>query len=626
MLLWKLLRKVWVQIQDGVPVVDIPEDWLSATLVCLFKNKGSRLDPAKYRGISLISSVEKIVSIILLNRIKDAVEVRLLQGQNGFRALKSCRDAVFQLWRAIEKANNGNEAYILTFIDYSKAFDSLDWERLWKMLEFAGCPVPLIKVMSTMYNNSTIAIRLSSDGKLAPEFKQKKGIRQGSSLSPCLFILAMDFCLRVFQSSCVEKGLPSHDDTWFAYADDMADKSLSEDEASEALQQLEAASAFVGLRLNVPKTEVMAKGITKVVATSSSAPVKELVEVQYTNGWFRGWKAETKDAELLQVKRSPEKKGSNIVIKFIDDEDVLFAEERGGGWLRDEDGDAHRIRKLGRITPLKGHSITCDACGACFGNAKGLKVHTGGRSKWCRNTEHMTSKELRRLHRTNRTYLTRRGKAPDKVELVTVKTCEGKATKPCGSFLYLGTLTSPDASSTPETRRRIGIALGNFGALHKVWKDKAISRITKSRLYKALILTVMLYNAEIWRLVEHDIQALEGAHFRMMRSMRTVSGSKDNYSREQLSEDFHLHDIFDYIRQKRLRWIGHALRRRDNDRSKIAVLEALKDKTSPWTKLVHQDCCALGTTLNVLPKLVQNRAKFRNASHVCTLRRCGQKH
>ena len=90
-------------------------------------------------------------------------------------------------------------------------------------------------------------------------------------------------------------------------------------------------------------------------------------------------------------------------------------------------------------------------------------------------------------------------------------TCEGKLTKPCGSFVYLGTLTNMDASATPEVRRRIGMALGAFGSLGKIWKSKAISRKTKSRLYTAIILSLMLYNAEIWNIKKQDLAALEGA-------------------------------------------------------------------------------------------------------------------
>ena len=223
----------------------------------------------------------------------------------------------------------------------------------WVLIEFAGCPKELVAMIKAMYERSTISIGITSDGDLAPEFAQKRGIRQGSSLSPCLFILAMDFCLRVFQDSCKELGLPSHDQTWCAYADDIADKAVTEEEASSALQELEAASAFVGLRLNVAKTESMAKGIKK--AESVKAPFKELVEVSYDDGVFRGWKTEARWAELIGVKDlSPEQKTaeSSIVIIFDGDkeEDRVLAEERGGGWIRDQEGDTHRMKKLGYIT------------------------------------------------------------------------------------------------------------------------------------------------------------------------------------------------------------------------------------------------------------------------------------
>ena len=617
-LLWKLVRKVWKEIQaaDGGSV-RIPEDWLSATLVCLYKNKGSRKDPAMYRGISLISTVEKILSIILLNRITKYVDRRLLQGQNGFRALKACRDAVFQLWREIERGNRSLEPYIFTFIDYSKAFDSLLWNNLWGTVEYAGCPSGLTTVMKALYEQSTIAIRLSSDGTLAPDFAQKKGIRQGSSLSPCLFVIALDFCLRVFEESCTELGLPPRDGSWFGYADDIADKSSGEVEATEALQQLEAASAFVGLRLNIKKCESMGKRITKQVKLSSfiADKTKELVEVQFEDGWFRGWKTEASCASLIGIKRPSKIPDVNIAILFHDG-DAIYGNERGGGWMRDEDDDAHRIRKLGMKTALvvkdsKGHR--CATCGSTFDTEIGLRTHHT--KKLCRLAKDMDSKELRRLHRTRQTSSTRRGKTAVPVEQIRVLTCEGKATKPCGDFVYLGTLTNPTASATPEIRRRIGIALGTFGSIGKIWKSKSISRKTKSRLYVAIILSIMLYNAEIWTVKKQDIRALESAHFRMIRSMMNLGEDDAHLNRLDALEAFKLPLIEDYISQKRMRWVGHALRRCDDDRSKIAVLETLGIAESPWTKLVRNDCSKLKIPFQNLPKLVMDRTRFRQMSH-----------
>ena len=80
--------------------------------------------------------------------------------------------------------------------------------------------------------------------------------------------------------------MPSREESWFGYADDIADKSESEEQASIALQQLEAASAFVGLRLNIKKCESMGKRITKklTVVHNIAEKTKDYVEVQLENG------------------------------------------------------------------------------------------------------------------------------------------------------------------------------------------------------------------------------------------------------------------------------------------------------------------------------------------------------
>merc|ERR1712093_794069 len=105
----------------------------------------------------------------------------------GFRANKSCRDAVFSLWRRMERKWRAKEGFIITFIDFSKAFDSLVWDTLWRIMACLGCPKKMVAVVKSLYSQSTISIRLSKDGELAPKFVQKKGTRQGSGLSPCIF-------------------------------------------------------------------------------------------------------------------------------------------------------------------------------------------------------------------------------------------------------------------------------------------------------------------------------------------------------------------------------------------------------------------------------------------------------
>ena len=223
--------------------------------------------------------------------------------------------------------------------------------------------------------------------------------------------------------------------------------------------------------------------------------------------------------------------------------------------------------------------------------------------------------KLRRLHRTRQTSSTYRGRTSTKIELIRVLTCEDKPVKPCGSFIYLGTLTNPTASATPEIRRRIGIALGNFGSLGKIWKSRSISRKTKSRLYEAIILSLLLYNAEIWTIKQQDMKALEGAHFRMMRCMMNLPDDDSHLSKHALLEAFDLPLLRDFITQKRMRWVGHALRRQDGDRSKIAVLKTLVIADSPWTELIKSDCKTLKIPFGELLKWTEDRFDFRKQTH-----------
>ena len=108
-----------------------------------------------------------------------------------------------------------------------------------------------------------------------------------------------------------------------------------------------------------------------------------------------------------------------------------------------------------------------------------------------------------------------------------------------------------------------------------------------------------------------DIKALEGAHFRMLRRMMNLSSDDARISREDLLKAFKMPSIARIMSQKRLRWLGHALRRPNYDRSKIAVLDALEDDTCAWTKLIKQDCTDYGMRFASLAKISMNRSSFR---------------
>ena len=275
---------------------------------------------------------------------------------------------------------------------------------------------------------------------------------------------------------------------------------------------------------------------------------------------------------------------SPVMVCFDKGDPMLFEYRGSNGWLKDLHGNTHRFRRLGFVTFLeKKHQSKhfCEPCGGNFDCEAALRSHKTG--PWCRPFENMSITEQLRLRRTRVKSATRRGKTVWKVEMVSVQTCENLKTKSCGDFIYLGSKLDTSTSATPEIRRRINMAMASFGKMNRIWRANSLSRKTKAALYKAIILTIMLYNAEVWPIKKQDMTALENAHFVMMRRMMTGRTADAHIKRKTLLSAFDLQSMADCITKKRMSWIGHALRRPDGDRSKTAVRSALEDTGADWT-------------------------------------------
>ena len=108
-------------------------------------------------------------------------------------------------------------------------------------------------------------------------------------------------------------------------------------------------------------------------------------------------------------------------------------------------------------------------------------------------------------------------------EPVEVKCCNGKMVTPCGSFVYLGSLTTAKGASGPEIRRRIIKAGEVCRSQGKVWAMKGLPMKLKGRLFADFVLSVLLYNSEVWVIGKEEMKALEG---KVVYLMRKVVGEK----------------------------------------------------------------------------------------------------
>ena len=99
--------------------------------------------------------------------------------------------------------NNFDSIFI--FIDFSKAFDSIDRNTMFEILELYGIPKQMVEAIKLLYTNNTATV-LSPDGETKP-FDIKAGILQGDTLAPFLFIMVVDYILRMSLNTQKEKGL-----------------------------------------------------------------------------------------------------------------------------------------------------------------------------------------------------------------------------------------------------------------------------------------------------------------------------------------------------------------------------------------------------------------------------------
>ena len=107
-------------------------EWKCAVVTLLFKNKGDKSDPNNYRGISVLSPITKLFEKIIAKQISSFFENNkiLFEGQHGFRHGRSCETALHEIISKLNENQNKRLVNLLLFIDFKKAFDTVDTDLL----------------------------------------------------------------------------------------------------------------------------------------------------------------------------------------------------------------------------------------------------------------------------------------------------------------------------------------------------------------------------------------------------------------------------------------------------------------------------------------------------------------
>ena len=208
----------------------------------------------------LISHAAEIALEVIRLRVNHFIAPQIAEEQFGFVSGKGTTDAIIVLRNIIEKAvkRKGAKLWIL-FVDYAKAFDTVNHNALWNTLREFCVPQHLIWLMQKLYSKATGVLRIA--GEHTDQFPFEKGVRQGCVLSPRLCVVTCgEMIMRILESEIPERAgcIIGGRSVWnLRYADDTTLIARSCNELQQQVSAIENISAQFGLTINATKTHMM---------------------------------------------------------------------------------------------------------------------------------------------------------------------------------------------------------------------------------------------------------------------------------------------------------------------------------------------------------------------------------
>ena len=168
---------------------------------------------------------------------------------------RGCVDQMFTLQQIVEKCLHANVKLYCAFVDLEKAYDTVNRDKLWSVLSEYGVSGSLVNAIKAMYDESKACVRVN--GGTSGYFKIGQGVRQGCVMSPWLFNVFMDKCIR---SACQDINGMSIGNTnvqILMYADDAVLVAESMNDLQQMLSKFADTCENMDLKVNARKTKVV---------------------------------------------------------------------------------------------------------------------------------------------------------------------------------------------------------------------------------------------------------------------------------------------------------------------------------------------------------------------------------
>ena len=200
----------------------------------------------------------------------------------------------------------------------------------------------------------------------------------------------------------------------------------------------------------------------------------------------------------------------------------------------------------------------------------------------------------------------------------------GQQLEEVSAFKYLGATLTKDSRSTTEIKSRLAIATSIMAKLDKIWKNKNISFPTKMRLYRALVLSTLLYVCESWTMTAETtkrVQTFETKCFRRMLGISWSDRKTNDFVRAQVTSMAGPQEpLLTTIKRRKLTWFGHVTRHNslpktilqgtlEGGRKRGRQAKSWLDNIKEWTRM----------DTPTLIRKAEDRASWRRLAHSASL-------
>ena len=200
---WPLIGPLFKRVVDKIYEDDEMSFMQYQALITLLYKKGIREDIVNWRPISLLNNDYKIITKVFSNRLKEVIHELINEDQRGCIRGRHSHDCIRILIDVIEDGIDQDSCILL--LDQEKAFDRVDTEWMFLVLERMGFGEYFMKWLRIMYKRPNSAI--ITNGYISEFFNIERGVRQGDSLSAMLYILQAEPLSNEIRNSSDIKGI-----------------------------------------------------------------------------------------------------------------------------------------------------------------------------------------------------------------------------------------------------------------------------------------------------------------------------------------------------------------------------------------------------------------------------------